>query len=439
MSAEAPSVSLGEKRSRSPPEQEQQQPTPAAAPAVLAALAAAASPEAFERAHVHDVYNVIAPHFSSTRYKPWPRVRAFVEACVEANRRRNEPTATATDSTASEKEEGGEDVSTSATAGPSPALVLSPPTSASSSAAALPLPYGILLADVGCGNGKNMCIHDLSSCYGVGCDRSIELMRAAALGARRTRVVEVVEVPREAKDAKENKAGKSDDKAKEGESGDAANKEPTAKAEAEGGEVPVPNKASRKKGGGGKQPQPPQTKKQIRVSTEVAVPEALERGLEHCGSDAIETPYRSGIFDIVISIAVVHHFSTHERRLAAIRELLRLCVPVTGRVLVYAWAKEQARDRGAGVDVFVPWALHQKFANRAANGADGGGKAEEKSVLQRYYHLFVKGELEELCLAVNDPANDPPATATSSAPIRCRIEESFFDQENWCIVLSRTQ
>jgi alkylated DNA repair protein alkB family protein 8 len=27
-----------------------------------------------ERLHVYDVYEKIAPHFSNTRYKPWPKI-----------------------------------------------------------------------------------------------------------------------------------------------------------------------------------------------------------------------------------------------------------------------------------------------------------------------------------------------------------------------------
>ncbi|RDA87360.1 hypothetical protein CP532_2611 [Ophiocordyceps camponoti-leonardi (nom. inval.)] len=35
--------------------------------------------EAYEDAHVHDVYEAIASHFSSTRHKPWPRVARFLQ------------------------------------------------------------------------------------------------------------------------------------------------------------------------------------------------------------------------------------------------------------------------------------------------------------------------------------------------------------------------
>ncbi|KAK1827587.1 hypothetical protein QBC39DRAFT_174714 [Podospora conica] len=62
-------------------------PSSSAAPAVakLAAAAAAdpaaeAEAEAYERTHVHGVYQAIAPHFSATRHKPWPAVASFLQA-----------------------------------------------------------------------------------------------------------------------------------------------------------------------------------------------------------------------------------------------------------------------------------------------------------------------------------------------------------------------
>ncbi|KAK4121804.1 S-adenosyl-L-methionine-dependent methyltransferase [Parathielavia appendiculata] len=42
--------------------------------------AAEAEAEAYERTHVHCVYEAIAPHFSATRYKPWPAVGSFLRA-----------------------------------------------------------------------------------------------------------------------------------------------------------------------------------------------------------------------------------------------------------------------------------------------------------------------------------------------------------------------
>ncbi|KAL6910305.1 S-adenosyl-L-methionine-dependent methyltransferase [Trichoderma evansii] len=36
------------------------------------------SAEDYEATHVHSVYNAIAPHFSSTRHKPWPLIASFL-------------------------------------------------------------------------------------------------------------------------------------------------------------------------------------------------------------------------------------------------------------------------------------------------------------------------------------------------------------------------
>ncbi|KAH9908095.1 S-adenosyl-L-methionine-dependent methyltransferase [Xylariomycetidae sp. FL2044] len=44
------------------------------------AATAAAVAESYEQQHVHSVYESIAPHFSSTRYKPWPLVAAFLSS-----------------------------------------------------------------------------------------------------------------------------------------------------------------------------------------------------------------------------------------------------------------------------------------------------------------------------------------------------------------------
>lgn len=35
-------------------------------------------PTEIEKKHVYDVYDKIAPHFSHTRYKPWPKVAEYL-------------------------------------------------------------------------------------------------------------------------------------------------------------------------------------------------------------------------------------------------------------------------------------------------------------------------------------------------------------------------
>ncbi|KFO14208.1 Alkylated DNA repair protein alkB 8, partial [Balearica regulorum gibbericeps] len=65
-----------------------------------------------------------------------------------------------------------------------------------------------------------------------------------------------------------------------------------------------------------------------------------EKNFQAFVCDALSVPIRSGSCDACISIAVIHHFSTAERRLATIRELARLLRP-GGMALIYVWAMEQ--------------------------------------------------------------------------------------------------
>ncbi|KAM9247629.1 tRNA (carboxymethyluridine(34)-5-O)-methyltransferase ALKBH8 isoform 3-T5 [Leptosomus discolor] len=65
-----------------------------------------------------------------------------------------------------------------------------------------------------------------------------------------------------------------------------------------------------------------------------------EKNFQAFVCDALSVPIRSGSCDACISIAVIHHFSTAERRLATIRELARLLRP-GGLALIYVWAMEQ--------------------------------------------------------------------------------------------------
>ncbi|ORZ23325.1 S-adenosyl-L-methionine-dependent methyltransferase [Absidia repens] len=201
----------------------------------------------YEQSHVHDVYEVIATHFSDTRYKPWPVVEDFLFG----------------------------------------------------------LPIGSLGADVGCGNGKYIGVNP--NVFISGSDRS-------------TNLISIVR----------------------------------------------------------------------------------GRGLEGIVADGMILPYRTNAFDFAISIAVIHHFSTPERRISAIKELLRIVKP-GGKVLVFVWALEQTKFTKRNFqpgeqDVFVPWVLAKKKDEQDDGSAN--------KVYNRYYHLFKKGELDDLFGQINDVTID---------------------------------
>lgn len=104
-------------------------------------------------------------------------------------------------------------------------------------------------------------------------------------------------------------------------------------------------------------------------------------GLVH--GNSLELPFIDGCFDLILSIAVIHHLCTEKRRVAAMREIARVMVR-GGRVLVCVWSNciiekkkvFRSRELVCSGDVFISW----------------GNSRENK----RYYHLFHVQELVDL-------------------------------------------
>jgi ubiquinone/menaquinone biosynthesis C-methylase UbiE len=89
-----------------------------------------------------------------------------------------------------------------------------------------------------------------------------------------------------------------------------------------------------------------------------------DQGFQTFFCDSLKLPVRDGIFDSVISIAVIHHFSTETLRVAALKEMHRI-LKIGGRVLVYVWAYEQQEKVFKTQDVFVAWHLQDKYEGGA--------------------------------------------------------------------------
>ena len=80
--------------------------------------------------------------------------------------------------------------------------------------------------------------------------------------------------------------------------------------------------------------------------------------------------------------------------------MLRILKP-NGLVLIYVWAKKESINN----DLFVEWK---------------NNKNDEKDY-KRYYHFFEQNELEQLCIQAGN----------------CTIEKSYFDKENWAVILRK--
>ena len=99
-----------------------------------------------------------------------------------------------------------------------------------------------------------------------------------------------------------------------------------------------------------------------------------------CGNN-LQLPNKDNSIDYILSIAVVHHLSTYDRRLKCISELIRVLKP-NGRLLIQVWALEQ------------PKKSRRKFVKQE-NLVEY--KSPDKTISElRYYYVFKKGELEEM-------------------------------------------
>ncbi|NWQ78856.1 ALKB8 protein, partial [Columbina picui] len=224
-----------------------------------------------------------------------------------------------------------------------------------------------------------------------------------------------------------------------------------------------------------------------------------EKNLEAFVCDALSVPIRSGSCDACISIAVIHHFSTAERRLASIRELARLLRP-GGTALIYVWAMEQeyknqkskylkekngSRDKEEEISAAaaqrplsdqMPDSGSQgsSHSDRLLNdGKDEGGDAEPVADSRLPVHTnrtsfhsqdllvpwHLKGGTKKKGESV-DTASFPAGSKESQElnpvfhryyhvfcegeleaacrSLDCvRVQKSYYDQGNWCVVLEK--
>lgn len=179
-----------------------------------------------------------------------------------------------------------------------------------------------------------------------------------------------------------------------------------------------------------------------------------ERNFNVFQCDCLNLPVRDDSIDGCISIAVIHHLATKQRRLQAIREMARI-LRKSGKALVYVWAKKQNKDNKKSAylkqnltnpskenqdaqnqeilvktenisislpvhtnrtefqhqNLFVPW----KLKNMSKDSEN------QSEVFLRYYHVFEENELEEMCKEISE----------------IRVVKSYYDQGNWCVIFEK--
>ncbi|XP_050679893.1 alkylated DNA repair protein alkB homolog 8 isoform X1 [Leptidea sinapis] len=154
--------------------------------------------------------------------------------------------------------------------------------------------------------------------------------------------------------------------------------------------------------------------------------------------DLLHAGLRALCADVVICVAVVHHFCSQKRRQQAIATIARV-LRSGGKALVTVWAKDQTnsnyicrsghsdqtvttvgglnlpvhenRTQFKHNDVLVPWKC-RKVTNEKLGDDEG--------TFLRYYHVFEEGELDSLCESEG-----------------LAVDRSFYEEGNWCVICTK--
>ncbi|XP_033217782.1 uncharacterized protein LOC117173371 [Belonocnema kinseyi] len=143
---------------------------------------------------------------------------------------------------------------------------------------------------------------------------------------------------------------------------------------------------------------------------------AREKENEVLICDNLSLPFRDESFDAVLSIAVVHHFATTERRVRALKELARV-LRIGGRLIISVWAMEQRHRKFESQDVLVPWPKAYCLNSRSNSGRSHGSSCDERQHEHPQKHILKSQRKYKNKSYWTDPIFSPsPSTSSLSSP-----------------------
>eukprot|EP01126_Amoeba_proteus_P067380 TRINITY_DN9947_c0_g1_i3.p1 TRINITY_DN9947_c0_g1~~TRINITY_DN9947_c0_g1_i3.p1 ORF type:complete len:120 (-),score=25.78 TRINITY_DN9947_c0_g1_i3:98-457(-) len=101
---------------------------------------------------------------------------------------------------------------------------------------------------------------------------------------------------------------------------------------------------------------------------------------------------------------------------------------VGGQLLIYVWAMEQEKRSFKQQDVFVPWQMKEHKENTKTPGTKNIIASTSRVTYQRFYHVFVQGELERLFHSL---------LVEEDNQMGVTLLESGLDHNNWYILVTR--
>jgi tRNA (uracil-5-)-methyltransferase TRM9 len=139
-------------------------------------------------------------------------------------------------------------------------------------------------------------------------------------------------------------------------------------------------------------------------------------------SNITHIPEKNDLFDFVISIAVIHHLDTNNKRVIGIMECLRVLKP-NGFFMfqVWSWEQDNQHFKFNKGDNLVPWKLRKKDVLKNVPKSE---KNEIVEIINRYYYIFDKQEIYKLintCISFK-----------TAKLINCKNEKG-----NWIVILQK--
>jgi len=128
------------------------------------------------------------------------------------------------------------------------------------------------------------------------------------------------------------------------------------------------------------------------------------KGGKVVNANMTDMPFDNNYFDYIICIASYHHLDNDKDREKAINEMFRV-LKEKGKVFIQVWAMEQpfnSKRKFLKRNQIVPW------------------KNKDGTILNRYYRIYPKGELEIEVKKFNSDFE---------------LLKSFYEEGNWVIIL----
>ncbi|XP_054788341.1 tRNA (carboxymethyluridine(34)-5-O)-methyltransferase [Prosopis cineraria] len=157
-----------------------------------------------------------------------------------------------------------------------------------------------------------------------------------------------------------------------------------------------------------------------------------DRGHEVLVADAVNLPYRTDFGDAAISIAVLHHLSTENRRRKAIEELVRV-VRRGGLVLITVWAVEQ-EDRSL-ISKWTP--LAEKYVEEWIGPGSPCARAPSSITLESIPEYDLSCSDEQLRISKEHSTKEiqeiPDLTNRSQNVVKAKDEKNIKSRQEYFV------